>query len=584
MEGDSYSDQWNATYAETCLILKAGTDIESFNNKISNYLLLKYPANVKSTLFVRLYSDKYLYSKFENGVPAGGRIDYVRLFSAIALFTLAIACINFMNLSTAQASRKMKEVSIKKAMGVNRIVLVVQFLMESMMIAFLSLIIATLLVTLLLPQFGELTNKQLHLNIDINSILWIVGIVVLTGFAAGCYPAFYLSAFSPVMVLKGKLSSSFGERWVRNGLVIIQFTISIIFMVGFFIVHKQIEFTQTKNMGYNKDNVIRFQRQGAIDQNDYEAFISEIKSIPGVVNVSSMFGSILNKDIAMHSGFSWDGQAPDGKDLAFPSPTISYDFIETLGIEISEGRSFSSKYAGEESKVVVNEAAVKMMGLRNPVGKTISYGASERQIIGVVKDFHYGSLHNQLEPVIFMYAPRRTDMVVKIIAGSERMTIENLQKVYTKFHPGYPFEFTFMDDDYQALYDSENRVSILSTYFAVLATIISCLGLFGLAAFTTERRMKEIGIRKILGSSEFGIAHLLSADFTKMVILAIVIALPISYLFSKKWLDGFAYRIDLEWWFFIGAGIAALLIAWLTVGLQTIKAARINPTDCLKSE
>ena len=319
-------------------------------------------------MFVRPYSSRYLYGNYENGVQAGGRINYVWLFSAVALFTLAIACINFMNLATAQASRKMKEVGIKKAMGINRTALVVQFLSESMLMAFLSLGIAILLVVLLLPVFSDITNKQLHLHIGLNAILSIAGIVLFTGFVSGCYPAFYLSGFNSVTVLKGKLASSFGESWQRKGLVIVQFTVSIIFIVGFFIVNKQMEFTQTKNLGYNKDNVISFPRQGKVDQHDYEAFISELKSIPGVLNASSMFGSILKKDIAVHSGFSWDGQVPNGKELSIPSPTISHDLIETLSIEITEGRSFSSEYAGEESKVVVNEAAVEDDGISQSFG------------------------------------------------------------------------------------------------------------------------------------------------------------------------------------------------------------------------
>ena len=302
-----------------------------------------------------------------------------------------------------------------------------------------------------------------------------------------------------------------------------------------------------------------------------------------MVNASCMFGSLLDRDGAMHRGFSWDGQAPNENEMYFLSPTISYDFIETLGIEIKEGRTFSIDYANEESKVIVNEAAVKMMRLQNPVGKTIQYGSMEKQIIGVVKDFQYGSLHSKMEPVIFMYAPRRSDIVVRVEAGSERMTIDGLKKVYEKFHPGYPFDFTFMDDDYRALYDSENKVAVLSQYFAILAIIISCLGLFGLTAFTAQRREKEIGIRKILGASEFGIVSLLSGDFTKMVVTAIFIALPLSYFIVATWLENFAYRIDLEWWFFIEVGLMALIIAWLTVGVQTLKAARLNPTQCLRN-
>jgi putative ABC transport system permease protein len=583
LEGDRYADQWNAGYAETYLILKKGTSIEEFNKKISGYLFSKDPAN-KATLFVSRYSDKYLLGHFENGVQSGGRIEYVWLFSIIAMFILAIACINFMNLSTAQASRKMKEIGIKKTMGVNRNTLIFQFLGESILMAFLSLAVAILLVVVLLPQFNELTNKHLHFTPGFKPVLTITSIVLFTGIVSGCYPAFYLSGFDPVSVLKGKLIASFGEIWIRKGLVITQFTLSVVFIVAFLIVNKQIEFTQTRNLGYERDNVLVFERQGRINWDNHEAFMTSLNSIPGVVNSSYMFGSILKRDLALHSGFSWEGQSPGVKEMQFPSPTVSHGFVETLNIEIKEGRTFSDAYADEESKIVVNEAAVKLMGFPDPVGRTIRYGQNEKEIIGVVKDFQYGSLHNKIGPVFFRYFSRGGDVMVKIQSESTKATIDKLREVYEKFHPGYPFEYTFLDAEYQQLYDSENKVAVLSKYFAVTAIIISCLGLFGLATFTAHRRRKEIGIRKILGATEAGIVNLLSTDFTKMILIAIAIALPVSYFIALKWLESFAYRIELEWWFFAGAGVTALLIAWITIGMQTAKAARINPTECIRNE
>jgi putative ABC transport system permease protein len=583
LEGDRNAEQWNAGPAETYLVFKKGTSIEEFNKKILRYLFSK-DAESKATLFVSRYSHKYLYGHFENGVQSGGRIEYVWLFSIIAVFILAIACINFVNLSTAQASRKMKEVGIKKTMGVNRKVLIFQFLGESTVMAFLSLAVAMLLVVLLLPQFNELTNKHLRFTFELNPILSITGIVLFTGIVSGCYPAFYLSGFDPAKVLKGKLATSFGEVWIRKGLVVTQFVLSVVFIIAFLIVNKQIQFTQTKNLGYEKDNVLIFQRQGRIDWNNHGSFMSALKNIPGVVNTSSMFGSILNRDRALHGGFSWEGQPPGGNEMQFPSPGISHNFIETLNIEIMEGRTFSDTYADEESKIVVNEAAVKMMGFPDPVGRTVQDGQMEKQIIGVVKDFQYGSLHHHMSPVFFRYTSRGSDVMVKVHSGSEKNTIERLGEVYEKFHPGYPFEFTFLDSDYQQLYESENKIAVLSKYFAVIAIIISCLGLFGLAAFTAQRRQKEMGIRKILGATEASIVNLLSTDFTKMILIAIAIALPVSYFIALKWLESFAYRMELEWWFFVGAGVTALLIAWITIGMQTVKAARINPAECIRNE
>lgn len=304
LEGDTYADKWNGNYAQTCLVLKIGTDISEFNKKISGYLMSREPTN-QGTLFVSRFSNKYLYGNYENGVQSGGRIIYVRLFFIIALFTLSIACINFVNLSTAQAQRKMKEVGVKKALGVNRGTLVAQFLTESVMLAFLSLGIAVLLTLLLLPDFNLLTNKHLSFNLNLANILAAGGIVLITGIISGCYPAFYLSGFKPVAILKGKIvSSSFREQLLRRGLVVLQFSISITFIIGFLVVSNQIEYVQTRNLGYTKDNVIRFERQGHNGQNDYEAFIAELKNVPGVINASSIFGSILDREIAMHSGFS----------------------------------------------------------------------------------------------------------------------------------------------------------------------------------------------------------------------------------------------------------------------------------------
>lgn len=583
-EGDRYSEFWNASYSETSLVLRQGTDVRSFNEKLSGLLISKDPTN-KGNLFIRRYSDQYLHGTYENGIQSGGRISYVQLFSLIALFILALACINFVNLSTAQASRKMKEVGVKKSVGASRTALVVQFLSESLVLAFLSLAIAVVVTIVLLPNFNVLTHKHLSFYIGLKGFGSIVVLVFITGIVAGSYPAFYLSRFKPATILKGKFANTtLGEVFVRQGLVIMQFSISIIFIIAFMIVNNQMDYVQSRNLGYSRENVIRFERRGTLQPNSYDTFIHEVKSVNGVANASSMLGSIVNMNQAMHTGFSWEGQATDLETISFPSPWISHGLIETLGIPLKEGRTFSADRQGEDSKVVVNEEAVKMMGMEDPVGKTINWGSARLEIIGVVKDFHYGSLHNQLQPVFFMYAPERRDIVVKLQAGADRNTLEKLQEVYQQFHPGYPFEFTFLDEDYQSLYDSEMRVSTLSTYFAIIATLISALGLFGLAAFTAERRTKEIGIRKVLGATPVRIVRLLAADLTRPVFVAIAIALPASYFIGTTWLSGFAYRIEPGIWMFAGAGVVALLTAWLTVGFQMLKAARVSPVDSLKFE
>ncbi len=581
---DKEANKWTGNYAETYLILKKGTNIEHFDKKIAGFLKLKFsPFGDLFTLFVQQYSNKYLYGKYENGIPVGGRIAYVRLFSIIAIFILLIACINFMNLSTARASRRSKEVGINKAIGSSRKTLIVQYLGESMLITLISLIVAFLLVIILLSQFNVITGKSLSLNFSTNLILPILGITLFTGFVSGSYPAFYLSGFNPITVLKGKLITSLGELWVRKGLVILQFALSVIFIVGLLVINKQIEFTQAKNLGYNRDNILCFKWKEKMssndgDNNDLVLFMAESKNLPGVVNITNMSGNILS-EIYGQGGVSWSGREED-RSFVFQSPVVGYDFIETLGLKMVEGRSFSKDY-NESKSVVINEAALKLMGFKDPIGKKIR---DDMTIIGVVNDFNYGSLHDKVEPLILRFYPNNQNIMVKIKAGAERNTIDQLKKAYQKFLPNYPFEFTFMDSDYQALYESESKVAALSEYFAGIAIIISCLGLFGLAAFAAGRRRKEIGIRKVFGSTGMSIFYLLSGDFTKQVLVSILVALPVSYLIARHWLDTFAYKISLEWWFFAAAGFIALLVAWLTVGSQAIKAASTNPAVCLKDE
>ncbi|MEM9674492.1 MAG: ABC transporter permease [Bacteroidota bacterium] len=590
LDNDPWAKEWGG-YAETYLILEKGIDISQFNEKIADFIKIKDPSNSNWAIFAQQYSDKYLYGQYENGMPVGGRIAYVRLFTLVAFVILLIACVNFMNLSTAKASLKMKEIGVKKTIGASRGALVAQFLGESLLTAFLSLVVAFLLVMLLLPQFSEIAGKHLHLNLGIRDTFIIAGIVLFTGFLAGSYPAFYLSNFKPIAVLKGKLHTSTGALWIRQGLVVFQFTLSVLFIVGLLVINAQIKFTQTENLGYNRDNIITFPWKGELydgrglregkSNERFETFMAEMKNIPGVVSATHMSGNILS-EIYGQSGISWSSKESD-REFLFKSPIVGYDFIKTLEIELLEGRAFSRDYNDDYSKIILNEAAVQLMELENPVGEIIQMnGGSE--IIGVVKNFHYGSLHNPIEPLIFRFDPTGRNVMVKIKAGTERNTIAQLKKLQSEFSPGNTFEFTFLDEDYQALYEAEDKVATLSNYLAVIAMIISCLGLFGLTTFTAERRLKEISIRKILGAGDFGIVVLLSTNFTKMVLIAIVIALPLSYVISQRWLESFAARIDLAWWFFIGAGLATLLIAWLTVGIQTVKAAQVNPVDTLRNE
>ena len=572
--------QWSYNDPSTYVVLKEQTQLATFTGKIVSLIKSK-DSESRNTLFPRKYSDQHLYGNYENGKVSGGRIIYVRLFTMIATFILLIACINFMNLATARASRRFKELGIKKAVGARRSTLTAQYLGESMLIAFFSLLIAVLLVLLILPQFNQITSKQLTLVFDPMLIALLMGIILITGLVAGSYPAFYLSGFNPVRVLKGKAVVSSTSLWVRKSLVVFQFAISVILIISVLVVYKQVEYVQNKNLGYHKDNVIAFSSDNLEDES-LETFLIEIKQIPGVVSTSAMRGDLISGDHNRTTGLSWEGLTP-GDEVEFTDMKVYFNFFETLGIATVEGRTFSQDFSSESSKIVLNQTAIDQMGIESPVGKTINLWGEDKQIIGVVSDFHFESLYTEVKPCFFRLNSQPRNVLMKIRAGVEKETLAQLQDFYQDYK-GISLEYQFLDEAYQTVYASEQRVSTLSRYFAGIAILISCLGLFGLAAFTAERRLKEIGIRKALGASAFSIVRLLSGDFTKMVLLAIVIALPVSYFIAARWLESFAFRIDLEWWYFVGAGLAALLIAWFTVGLQTIKAARVNPVECLRDE
>jgi ABC-type antimicrobial peptide transport system permease subunit len=587
LDHDSHAADWTGGYAKTYLVVKEGTNPDALAKKITGVIKARLPANATPDVFLQRYSDRYLHGNYENGVPVGGRIVYVKVLTLVAGFILLIACINFMNLATAQASRRMKEIGVKQAMGAGRNALIVQFLCESTLMTFVALLVAVVWVGLLLSEFNQITGKVFQLQADLHHVGTAIGLVGVVGILAGSYPAFYLSGFRPVAIARGaaaltRQSTSGREPWVRKGLVVFQFVLSVVFMVGFLVIHQQMDLIRTKNLGYDRDNVLSFDRKGRMTPEKFEAFEAGLKQIPGVVHLTSMDGRFTDGSDAQ-AGYSWRGQESD-RNYLFKSPRIGYDFPATLGMQLAAGRAFSREYRDDDYKIMLNEAAVRKMGLKDPVGRIIKHGDDQVQIVGVVKDFQYGSLYQQVEPLIFRCRPRGSTMLLKVKAGTERATLGQIEELYKEFHPAYPFEFTFLDAEYQALYASENRVAVLFNYFTGMAIVISCLGLFGLAAFTAQRRRKEIGIRKVLGASQAGIAFLLSGEFTRLVLIAVVIALPVSYGLARKWLDSFAYRIDLAWWYFAAAGLLAVLIAWLTVVGQAVNAARINPVKTLNQE
>jgi putative ABC transport system permease protein len=571
------SDSWGNNSPYTYVLLRKSISEKQLNAKITDFIKL-HDANSNATLFIQRYSDRYLHGQYENGEPAGGRSAYLKLFSIIGIFVLVIACINFMNLSTAKSLDKMKAVGIKKTLGASRKTLVVQHLSESMVMSFISLALAILVNDLSMGTFNNITGKHLHLTFDHNLIIVMLGLTVFTGLFSGSYPAFYLSSSNAAKLLKGKLSPSIGELSVRRGLIVFQFAIAVILITGVAVVYQQMKFIQGKNLGFNRDQVLYFNCSGMTN-----TVMAEIKSIPGVLDAGG--GRLLTGNrLGGTNDLQWEGKVAED-DVFMTNLWMSFGLIETLDMKMVEGHPFRDN-PNSRGEIIFNEQAIQRMQLKNPVGKKIKIGGEDKEIIGVVKDFHFESLYEAVKPCALLIAPIEyaPHISVKIQEGKEQSTISQLQKLWKQRYPAEPFEFRFMDDDYQKLYAAESRVSTLAKYFAFIAILISTMGLFGLATFIAQRRTKEIGIRKVLGSSVIGIVYLLSADFTKAVLLAISIAIPVSYLAARYWLDNFAFKISLEWWFFVGAGFLVLVIAWLTVGTQAIKSATVNPTDCLKND
>ncbi len=582
-ELNSWVLNWKNNGPSTFVVLAEGVKLEEFNSKIKDFVR-DHNGEENITPIATLYADLYLHGKYENGSSVGGRISNVRLFTLIALFILGIACINFMNLATARVSRRTKEIGIKKTIGASRRSLAYQFLSDSLLMTAFSLGLAIFIAGLVLPEFNYITGKQLSISFSTEFVLTLSSVLLLTGLLAGSYPAVYLSAIKPIKVLKSQSSGSLRELWLRKGLVVFQFSISIILIVSVLVVNNQIQYTQEKDIGFNKDNILYFEAEGEIELN-MDAFITEVKKIPGIAMASSTAHSFVEGGYTgWRYDVEWEGKDPKAS-YGMEYMRVSYDMIELLELEIISGRSFSPDYKTDYNKVIFNEKAISLMDLDQPIGSTVNIGGRNTQIVGVVKDFHFRTFHEEVGPAYFVLQPDDTWLIMaRLQQGLERETIAKFGELYTQFNPGFNFDYKFLDQDYEAQYVAEQRVATLSKYFSLIAILISCLGLLGLASFSTERRIKEIGVRKALGSSQFGIVRLVSGEFTKIVLAAVVLSLPVSYWITKSWLNGFAYRIELSLWFFVLAGVSALLIAWLTISFQTIKASRINPAECLRNE
>jgi ABC-type antimicrobial peptide transport system permease subunit len=577
---------WGNTDPQTFIQLRPGADAVKVQAKIKDFIY-NYQQKDKSfitELALQPYAEKYLHSNFKDGYLDGGRIEYVHLFSIIAIFILLIACINFMNLATARSAKRAKEVGIRKVVGALRSTLMAQFVGEAVLLTSFSIIIAIILTALALPAFDQLTGKQLSLPFNQSSFwLTILGLLLITGFVAGSYPALFLSSLKPVRVLKGSLKFSWSATFFRKALVVFQFALSVFLVIAMIVVYRQLNYIQTKNLGYDRDNLIYIPIEGDLIKN-YELFKQEALSNPGIVNVSKMRNSPTA--IFHHTtSIGWPGKDPN-LSVSFADGVVGYDFAKTMNLQLQAGRDFSKAFGTDSISFLLNETAVKKTGLANPVGKTISWGNHQGKVIGVMKDFHFNSLHENIEPLIMRLDENWTwgTILVRIKAGKTKETITILQNICRELNPKFPFTYQFSDLEYAKLYESEKVVSKLANIFAFLAIFISCLGLFGLATFTAEQRTKEIGVRKVLGASSSSIVRLLSSNFLKPIVLAFLIAFPAAWYAMNNWLQHYAYKIDISWWMFAIAGLLTVCIALITVSYQSIKAALVNPVKSLRTE
>lgn len=526
----------------------------------------------------------HLHSNLQIDVPGNGNIQYVNIFFIVALFILAVACINFMNLATARSARRAKEVGLRKVVGAARTQLILQFLGESLIISFLSLLIAVGIVGLLLPMFNDLAGKQLSVNLlDGKLLISLVAIALVTGLISGSYPALYLSGFRPAMVLKGKVKSGGSNLIFRNILVVTQFVVSIILLAGTAVVYKQLNFIKSKNLGFEKSNLLYIPMTGDI-WSKQQALKTTLLQNP----LTSDFTVISDLPTELVTGtidVQWEGKDPNSQ-IVIPSIDVDENFIKVFGMKMLSGRSFSSAFKGDSSNYIINEKAAQMMGMNvnNAIGKPLSFADVKGTIIGVVKDFNFKPLQYEIEPLILRLNKWGGIVVVRTKPGNTESTIKALQKIYSGLNPAYPLTYNFLDKDLDNLYRGEQQMGRIFNLFAILAIFISCLGLYGLSAFMAEQRTKEIGVRKVLGASVFNIVYLLSGSFTRLIFIAMAIAIPVSWFAINSWLKSFAYRIDISWTIFLVASSAALLIAWFTVGYESIKAAIANPVKSLRTE
>jgi len=592
----------------TYVILKPGTDPKAFEKKFDQYIEKYVLAEAKQFMQINSMEDfkkagnkleytlmplrkLHLYSDRSFELSPPGNIQYVYIFSAVALFILLIACINFMNLTTARSANRAKEVGIRKVLGTEKKNLISQFLTESTLLGVLSLILGILGAYLALPLFNDVADKSMSIQVLFSPMILplLIALPVIVGLLAGSYPAFYLSGFRPIEVLKGKLKLGSKNGGLRSLLVVIQFATSIILIIGTIVIYRQLNYIQTKNLGFNKDQVLIINDAYALNKN-IDAFKNEVLQMPGVI--SGTLSSFLPVSNSSRNDNSYSKEAVmDSKNgINMQTWTVDYDYLKTMGISLAKGRNFSKEFGTDSSAVIINETTAKFLAYDDPIGKKI-YSAfdnpatpREYTIIGVAKNFNYESLHTTVGPLTFLLGRSRGLASFKVKADNIPSLLKNVEAKWKQMAPSMPFSYRFLDESFAEMYRAEQRVGKIALTFAVLAILIACLGLFGLVTFIAEQRTKEIGIRKVLGASVNGIVGLLSKDFVKLVLIAFIISAPFAWWAMNKWLEDFAYRIHITWWIFILAAFIALAIALFTVSVQAIKAAIANPVKSLRTE
>ncbi len=587
-------DDWNGNMFQTYVQLADNANIETVSAKIKHIKFAQVDkeqqANVKPEVLLFAMNKWHLYSEFKNGKSVGGRITYVWLFGLIGLFVLLLACINFMNLTTAQSEKRAKEVGIRKAIGSLKSQLVKQFFSESILVSVISFFVALLVVWLVMPLFNEVAGKKINI-LWANPFFWILGLsfTLVTGLIAGSYPALYLSSFQPIKVLKGSFRSDKLSVIPRKILVVLQFTVSIMLIIGVIVVFQQIQFSKNRSVGYNRNGLISIANRTDDIHNHIDAISNELKQSGAIIEMAESHSPATEVWLGL-DGFDWQGKDPNSQNT-FASILVSHDFAKTVGLQVSQGRDFSKEYLSDSSAFILNEAAVKTMGFKNPIGEMISlkFGQLTKRsykVIGVVKDMLMESPYEKISPAVYWLNKGRGNFTtIKINPATDtRTALSKIETVFKKYDAASPFEYKFVDEEYAKKFGDEERIGKLAAVFAMLAIFISCLGIFGLAAFTAAQRTKEIGVRKVVGASVFNLWQLLSKDFILLVFISFLIASPISYYFMHNWLQHYEYRTAIQWWIFGMVCLGALLITLITVSFQAIKAAIANPIKSLRTE